>query len=163
MMYDKYEVETMKKTGKILALGVISILLLSGMLVASATINGGEPGGLTPGFWKNLRKHGEHWTCFSPSDTVEGVFDLPNELSSLDVSLIAALKFGGGDGVLGMAQSLLRAAVAAILNDAHPDIEYQYTGSIIEDVNNALASLDRDTMETLKDTLDEANNYGFSF
>jgi len=161
-MYDKYEVEIMKKTGKILVLGVISILLFSGMLGASATINGGEPGGLTPGFWKNL-KHVEHWTSFSPSDQVEGVFDLPSELSSLDVSLMAALKFGGGKGALGMARSLLRAAVAAILNDAHPDIEYQYVGDIIDDVNNALASLDRDTMETLKDTLDEANNYGFSF
>ena len=50
-----------------------------------------------------------------------------------------------------------------ILNDAHPDIEYQYEGDIIPDVNAALASLDRDTMEDLKDELDEANNYGFEF
>ena len=88
---------------------------------------------------------------------------MPPELSSLDVTLIEALKFGGGDNTIGMARILLRAAVAAILNVAHPDIEYQYEGDVIADVNAALASLDRDTMEDLKDELDEANNYGFEF
>ena len=148
---------------KILVAGALSIFLVSGMLGVIAVENGGDPGGLTPGFWKNLRKHGEYWTYYSPDDTIGEIFDLPEELESLDVTLIEALKFGGGNGTIGMAQTLLRAAVAALLNDAHPDIEYQYSGDIIDDVNSALASLDRDIMEELKDDLDEANNYGFEF
>ena len=153
----------MKKLGKILVIGITSILFLTGMLGASATTNDGEPGGLTPGFWKNLNKHQIYWTDYDPSDTIEDAFNLPPELSSLDVTLIEALKFKGGNDTIGMARILLRAAVAAILNEAHPDIEYQYDGDVIYDVNAALASLDRDIMEDLKDALDEANNYGFEF
>lgn len=163
----KHEVETMKKTGKILVIGITSILLLSGMLGASATVNGGEPEGCTPGFWKNLRKHGDEWTDYSPTDSVGGIFTLPSEFSSLDVSLIDALKFGGGDGKIGMARNLIRAAVAGILNEAHPNINYpEY--NVIGQVNTALANaaaesdveIARDIMETLKDTLDAANNLG---
>lgn len=153
----------MKKLGKVLVISITSILFLTGMLGASATVNG-DPGGLTPGFWKNLNKHQIYWTDYHPhDDTVEDVFDLPGAFSSLDVTLIEALKFKGGDDPIGMARILIRAAVAAILNVAHPDIEYQYEGDVIADVNAALASLDRDTMEDLKDELDEANNYGFEF
>ena len=154
----------MKKSGKLLVIGILGILFLSNMACVSAVVNGGEPGGLTPGFWKNLRKHGMYWEGYSPDeDTIGEVFVLPEELASLNVPLIDALKFGGGKGIIGMAKSLLRAAVAAILNDANSEIDYQYPGDVIDDVNNALASLNRDTMEDIKDTLDEANNYGFEF
>jgi len=152
----------MKKILKMSVAGMICSLFIFGAISVSAVVEG-EPGGLTPGFWKNIRKHGMYWTDYDPEDMIGDVFTLPVELDSLDVSLIDALKFGGGDDVIGMARCLLRAAVAAILNDAHPDIEYQYEGDIIPDVNAALASLDRDTMEDLKDELDEANNYGFEF
>jgi len=153
----------MKKLGKVLVISITSILFLTGMLGASATVNG-DPGGLTPGFWKNLNKHQIYWTDYHPTDdTIEDVFNLPPELSSLDVTLIEALKFGGGNNTIGMARILLRAAVAAILNVAHPDMEYQYEGDVIADVNTALLSLDRTTMENLKNELDEYNNYGFEF
>jgi hypothetical protein len=59
-----------------------------------------------------------------------------------------------------MARILLRAAVAALLNAAHPDVSYAMEGEdIIAQVNEALG-LDRDAMETLKDTLDDNNNAG---
>ena len=152
------------KNMKILVIGIISIFFLSGMLGAIAGGNNGEPGGLTPGFWKNLRKHQIHWVYYEPEDEIGDIFELPQELSSLEeVSLIEALKFGGGPGAMGMARNLLRQAVAALLNFMNPEIEYQYQGNIIDAVNNALDSLDRDTMEMLKDDLDEANNYGFEF
>lgn len=165
-MYGRYEVETMKKTGKILVIGITSILLLSGMLGASATVNGGEPEGCTPGFWKNLRKHGDEWTDYSPDDLVGNIFILPGEFSSLNEELIDALKFGGGDGKIGMARSLIRAAVAGVLNEAHLYINYP-EHNVIDQVNTALAAaaesnveIARDIMETLKDTLDAANNLG---
>ena len=153
----------MKKIKTMVIIGTMMVVLLFGTSGVSATVNGGEPGGLTPGFWKNLRKHQEYWVDYTPDDTVEDLFDLPDELESLDVPLIDALKFGGGSDPLGMAKNLIRQAVAAMLNDAHPDIEYQYEENIVEDVNDALASLDRDSMEILKNDLDDANNYGFDF
>ncbi len=97
----------MKKSVKILVVGAISILFLSGMLGVSANGNGGAPGGLTPGFWKNLRQHGDYWIGYTPDeDTIGEVFELPEDFESLDVPLIDALKFGGGSDPLGMAKNL---------------------------------------------------------
>jgi len=118
--------------------------------------------GCTPGFWKNP-KHFEHWVNYHPLNTVGNVFNVPDELSCSGYLssqfLIRALYFGGGSGVFGGAKLLLHHAVAALLNAAHPDVSYFLTeGEIITAVNNALASLDRDTMLNLKDTLDYNNN-----
>ena len=123
--------------------------------------------GNTPGFYKNLKKHGVEWKGFSPDDKVGDIFILPSEFSSLDVELLDALKFGGGKGKIGMTRNLLRAAVAGILNEAHPDINYpEY--DVIGQVNTALAEaaaepdveIARDIMETLMEKLDAANNLG---
>jgi hypothetical protein len=153
----------MEKRIKIITIGLAGLFMISAIGSVSATFNGGEPGGLTPGFWKNLQKHGIYWEEYNPDDMIGDIFELPPGFESLNVELIDALKFGGGKGLLGMAMTLLRQAVAAILNDANEAIEYQYSGDIIPDVNDALASLNRDIMEDLKDNLDEANNYGFEF
>jgi len=75
--------------------------------------------------------------------------------------LIDALQYQGGRGDIGAARILLRSAVGALLNAAHPDINYPLSPSIIiHDVNDALASHDRDTMLDLKDVLDGYNNLG---
>ena len=67
--------------------------------------------------------------------------------------------FHGGKSEVGGARILLRAAVAALLNAAHPGIAYPLTpAEVISDVNTALASNDRATMLTLATTLDAANN-----
>jgi hypothetical protein len=49
--------------------------------------------------------------------------------------------------------------VAALLNAAHPDIDYPLTtAQVIADVNAALASGNRKTMLTLAKSLDALNN-----
>ena len=118
--------------------------------------------GCTPGYWKN---HLEDWppTGYAPSQTVDSVFTIPSELSDLaDDSLLDALNYGGGKGVLGATKNLLRHSVAALLNSAHPNVNtYPLSESeVIAQVNAALASLNKNTIENLKDDLDFNNNYG---
>jgi hypothetical protein len=125
---------------------------------------GGE--GCTPGFWKN---HPDCWgpTGFSPGDNVSDVFPcFENGLGGLGGdSLMEALNYEGGKGLPGAARILLRAAVAAVLNAAHPDIDYPQPGNglaweeIVADVCAAVA-IDRDAMLDLADDLDDWNNYG---
>ena len=114
--------------------------------------------GLTPGFWKN---HTAQWQGYSPNQTLESVFDVPDSLGLDNTTLLQALSFGGGPGVKGAAQNLFRHAVAAILNAAHVSVDYALTSSqIITQVNSALASNNVTTINTLKDKLDAFNNAG---
>jgi hypothetical protein len=115
--------------------------------------------GCTPGFWKN---HPDAWgpTGFTTSMTLEDVFNVPDSLGLDSVTLLDALSFEGGMGNLGAAKILLRAAVAAILNAAHPDVDYDFTvAEIVADVNAALAGNRNDMLELAAD-LDAANNAG---
>ena len=148
----------MKKTGKILVITITSVLFLSGMLGVYATEGGGEPEeGCTPGYWKN---HLDAWilTGIEPTEEVgEDCFIVPYpDLAS--TSMLDALSFNGGSGTEGAARILLRTAVAALLNRAHPDIEYEF--DVVGAVNSALASDNRTTMLDLKDDLDYFNNLG---
>jgi hypothetical protein len=116
--------------------------------------------GLTPGFWKN---HTNVWgpTGYLPTQTLESVFDVPDSLGMDNFTLLEALNFKGGSGVAGAARNLFRHAVAAVLNAAHPLVDYTITSaSIITQVNVALASGNKTATETLKDTLDSYNNKG---
>ena len=100
-------------------------------------------------------------TGYSPNQTLESVFDVPNSFGLDNATLRQALGFKGGSGTLGAAQILLRAAVAALLNSAHPDVDYpRTTAEVIADVNAALASQDRSTMLSLATALDADNNLG---
>ncbi|MDF2773050.1 MAG: type sorting protein [Geminicoccaceae bacterium] len=126
--------------------------------VCKRIIRGEE--GCTPGYWKN---HEDSWTGtgFATNQTLESVFDVPDGLGLDNTTLHQALGFGGGPGTLGGAQILLRAAVAALLNASHPDVDYTMTtAEVIAAVNAALASNDRDTMLALAGALDEDNNLG---
>ncbi len=116
--------------------------------------------GCTPGFWKN---HLNAWgpTGYSPSQTVESVWDVPDGFGLDNDSLTTALSYPGGSGTTAAAQILLRAGVAAVLNAAHPDVNYpRSVGAVISDVNAALASSDRGTMLNLASALDADNNLG---
>ncbi|WP_172148360.1 MULTISPECIES: DUF7507 domain-containing protein [Pseudomonas] len=116
--------------------------------------------GCTPGFWKNSTGS---WVAYSPNQTVDSVFSLPNGvLAHLgDDSLLEALNYGGGKNLAGAAQILLRAAVASLLNAAHPDVEFPWTeAEIIAEVNAALATKDRGTILALASELDADNNLG---
>ena len=122
--------------------------------------------GCTPGFWKNHTACWQTWataTPLYPDQTLESIFDVPDDYGLDNVTLLSALQGGGGPGLPGAAQVLLRAAVAALLNAAHTDIDYPRTwASIIADVNTALASRNRQTMLNLAEALDRDNNSGCS-
>jgi hypothetical protein len=118
--------------------------------------------GCTPGYWKN---HTGSWppTGYSTGQKVGNVFAAVNTSypSLVNATLLQALGFGGGPGSQGAAEILLRAGVAGLLNAAHPDVAYPRTeASVITDVNNALASGNRDTMLALAALLDADNNRG---
>jgi hypothetical protein len=56
---------------------------------------------------------------------------------------------------------LLRQAVAALLNSAHPDVDFSLTtAQVISAVNAALATDDRDTILDLAEELAAANEAG---
>jgi hypothetical protein len=119
--------------------------------------------GLTPGFWKN---HPEEWVGYTPSQTIDSVFEIPTELTPIEsLTLNSALNLPALPGLSGAALILLKHAIAAILNAAHPDINYPIPEAtdIIEQVNVALASLNRKTMLTLKNTLETYNELGGEF
>lgn len=110
------------------------------------------------GFWKNSTGA---WV-YGTTDTLDDVFD-PDLLAEIGVdgntTLLAALSFSGGPDLADMARLLLRQAVAAVLNAVNPDIDYPLSlDDVIGEVNEALKSKDRDTIEVLKDLLDGYNN-----
>lgn len=126
--------------------------------------NGGGGGteGCTPGYWKQSH-HLDSWTAtgFSPNQTLESVFDMPDTLKMDNTTLQQALAGGGGPGVQGAAKILMRAAVASLLNSAHPDVDFTLaTNQVITDVNAVLASAHRATMLDLASDLDTDNNLG---
>jgi hypothetical protein len=117
--------------------------------------------GCTPGFWKNSPGS---WVGYSPDQLLTSVFSLPNgQINNQlgDDTLMEALDYPGGDNLVGAAQILLRAAVASLLNAAHPEVDFPRTeAEIIADVNAALATKDRATILALASELDADNNLG---
>ncbi len=115
--------------------------------------------GCTPGYWKQ-QKHFDSWVNYTPNQTLESVFDVPDVYNLDTKTMLQALNFNGGAGQIAAARTLLRSAVAALLNAASPDVSYPLTeAEIIADVNTALAS-DRNAMLTLATELDMYNNLG---
>ncbi len=105
-----------------------------------------EGEGCTPGFWKN---HFEAWgpTGFSPDDVFDDVFGC--DLFGDDTTLGEALESNGTLKSLGFH------AVAALLNAAHPDVDYAYSvNEVMDIVCDAVASGD---LEEGKDLLADAN------
>jgi hypothetical protein len=117
--------------------------------------------GCTPGYWKQS-KHLGAWTVtgYSPNQTLESVFNVPDSLGLDNYTLLQALGFRGSSTKSGAAQVLLRAAVASLLNAASPQVDYPLTTSqVISQVNAALASGNRSSMLALAALLDSYNNY----
>jgi hypothetical protein len=114
--------------------------------------------GCTPGYWKN---HPVSWSTFWPSSPVSSVFPASAAYDLGSFVLIDGLAYRGGSDDRGAAEILLRAAIAALLNAAHPDVDYpRSTAQVLADVNAALTSDDRATMITLASALDRDNNLG---
>lgn len=117
--------------------------------------------GCTPGFWKNRGLSIGEWALagYNPSANVTTVFNNVRPAQA-GASLHQALSFGGGPGLDGGQKILLRAAVAALLNAAHPDVSYPVSAaSVISQVNTALGGT-RAAMLSLAETLDGYNNAG---
>jgi len=113
--------------------------------------------GCSPGYWKN---HLDAWPApYTPTTTLVGAGFTNSGRDSTTLQDALALK--GGSTVQGAKDILLRAAVAALLNAADPNIDYpRSVAQVLADVNAALASGDRSTILTLAAALDEDNNLG---
>ncbi len=122
---------------------------------------GGE--GCTPGYWKN---HTDSWppSGYATSQTVQSVFAQASGYPGLGAATLhEALSFDGGSTIEGAAEILLRAAVAGLLDSAHPGVDYpRATAALIADVDAALASRDRDRDQILglASAIDRDNNLG---
>lgn len=118
--------------------------------------------GLTPGYWKNnaTKFDGSAWapTGYFMYQTVGSVFNFTGTAYSglAGKTLVQALSLPGG-GV----NALLRSATAAVLNAAHPAVDYPLTTQqIVARVNAALAGGSDAQIEALKNELDGYNNLG---
>ena len=86
---------------------------------------------------------------------------MPDALGMDTRTFIDALDQPGGPGLEGAARILFRAAVAAYLNAAHPEVDFALsTTEIVNRVNAALASGDRERILALAGELDRLNNAG---
>jgi hypothetical protein len=112
--------------------------------------------GCTPGYWKN---HTEDWVGYDPDDLVSSVFANAGSLGSM--TLLEALKNGGGETLEDAKRLLIHHAVAALLNSTHPDVDYAFTtAQVIAWTSDMLTSTDRDAILGLKDLFDTENNRG---
>ncbi|MFN0010038.1 MAG: SdrD B-like domain-containing protein [Phycisphaerales bacterium] len=103
--------------------------------VNSVAAQGGE--GLTPGYWKQSH-HFDDWFTYTQNQNYNAVFGLSAAQEDASLTLLGALGRGGGGN-----QALGRHAVAALLNAAHPNVEYAYsTAAIIALVQNAYGAAD---------------------
>jgi hypothetical protein len=111
--------------------------------------------------------HPDEWTDpYDPTDSLaDAGFINPgapgNGQPTMSDSLLTALSYPGGPGVAGGERILLKQAVAAVLNAAHPDINYPLgddPAAIVAVVNAALAANSRSGDTTLAGTLDGYNN-----
>ena len=116
--------------------------------------------GCTPGYWKQTQ-HFDSWVGFTPNQTLLNA-GITNSGRN-NTTLVQALNLRGGNNLQGAKDILLRAAVAALLNEANPAINYGYDGTLAElkaEINAALASGSRTTILALASELDMLNNAG---
>jgi len=125
--------------------------------------------GRIPGYWKN---HADQWSArFAPTDFLENVFAIPNSLLTDGVldndsipgkdTLMSTLTYQGGTTLKGVSQILLRAASAAILNEAYYGSNYPGAHSLeylITRVNVVLASENKAQYIVLAGYFEKWNN-----
>jgi hypothetical protein len=155
--------ESIKKIRPVAAVA-IAILLAAVPIVVAVPLqnvyadgedheNGGDNGGqgCTPGFWKNH----PFPDGYSPDDLFVDVFGVVIA-DDPDLTLGQALNLrGGGEN------ALARQAVAALLNAASDDVDFEFTeAEVIGKVQDAIASGDPEEIEDLKDEFDTENNRG---
>jgi len=121
--------------------------------------------GFSHGYYKN-QGHRITWPLlvppagFTEGQTLEDVFNVPDEFDLDDVTLYQALGFKGGDALAEKAQILLRQAVAAVLNESRFGSSFgDFTmQELIDEVNAALNGGDGSVMTDLAGDLALWNN-----
>lgn len=149
---------------RILVVLVVSTMLVSAVpgLVLShpppPPPNGQPKEGCTPGYWKQ-EHHFDSWTApYDPTDSLSSAGFSYAGFGS--ITLLQALQGGGGPGVAGAVQILMRAAVAALLNAAS-SIDFGFDPAhVVADTNTALASNNRTTILNQAAEWDKFNNLG---
>ncbi|MDT8436371.1 MAG: hypothetical protein RRA92_06400 [Gemmatimonadota bacterium] len=124
--------------------------------------NGGGQG-CTPGYWKQSQ-HFDNWTGHAPADLLSSVFDVAgiselqrpeDDLDVNSITLLQGLQLRGG-GV----NALIRHAVAALLNAANTDVDYDLSeADVIAEFAAAVAGTD-DDIEEQKDRFAGFNEQG---
>ena len=132
---------------------LLTLLIMTlGVFVLPGAAEGDTPSdeGCSPGYWKNLKKHGDWWADpYAPDYGFEDAFGVyaPN---THRLSLIEALNAKGGGEF-----ALWRHATAALLNAASEDVDYFYsTAYVLQMVQDAYDSVE---FEATKDLFEAAN------
>lgn len=108
--------------------------------------------GCSPGFWRQVQNFGD-WvpTGFQPTDDFDTVFG--RDVFDPDITLADAVSLEGGG-----LEALARAAVAALLNAAHPAVAYPLT--VAQVISMFQDAFDSGDFETTALEFDELNNLG---
>lgn len=136
------------------AIGALAIAVAAGLggparppLTAVPIPSGAEA--CSSEFWAS---HPESWEEYDPNtETTASLFGASSPQA--DDSLMDALRYTGGEDVVGARQSLVRAATAAALNASHESIRYPLRryesppdGGLIPSVRNLLDGNDSEAM-----------------
>jgi hypothetical protein len=116
----------------------------------TVTPSGGGGEGFTPGFWRQWL---EYWpaTGYSPSDYFDVVFGVGPHIPLGGVHKEGAIWANGGGE-----NALLRHATAALLNAAHPNVDFAFTvDEVIGMVQDAYATGDFNTAKDILATQNE--------
>jgi hypothetical protein len=115
--------------------------------------------GCTPGYWKQ-EQHFDSWPApYTPDSNLRDIFvTSPVELIP-DDTFLEALNYGGGPGVDGATQILLRQAVAALLNASSPDVGFPVSiGHVVSTTIDRIESGHRQTILNRAIYFDSINN-----
>jgi hypothetical protein len=123
-----------------------------------------KPSTTTQGAWQahsNTAAFPDYWpqTGLSPSQRVKNTFSRAGSTPYASLgndTLLTTLGYAGGTNLHGAAETLLRAATAALLDASHPEVSYALTpADVVAQVNAALDTRDIATITTLASTLTE--------
>ena len=108
--------------------------------------------GCSHGYWKT---HGDAWEVTGYNTTADFDSAFGCNAFDCDITLMQALWLEGGE-----LDALAREAVAALLNAAHPGVDYPLTpGEVIQKVQQAIVA---EVYESTKNELEEYNAYAIS-
>jgi hypothetical protein len=138
----------------VLAVTGALVLAVAGLSVAPASAHG-----CTPGFWKNRGFDLHIDNTALETVTLDDVFN-GFDSSIEDDTLVTALSYGGGSGLVNAQKILARAAAAAYFNVVVTQDYPVQLGGLQTMVNTALASNDRGTILFVAADIDFWNNIG---